>query len=55
MQDAVQANEKPEKKEARAWVTVLIGVVVTLAIGLSLWVLFHVPGQKPLLFQVTVA
>jgi len=55
MQDALQAPEKPEKEEARAWVTVIIGVVVALAIGLSLWVLFHVPGQKPLLFQGTVA
>lgn len=54
MQNALQAPEKPEKEETRAWMTASIGVVVALAMGLSLWVLLRVPGQKPLLFQGTV-
>jgi hypothetical protein len=55
MQNALQVPEKPEKEEARFPVTVIIGAVVALAIGLSLWFLFHVPGRGPLLYQGTVA
>ena len=55
MQNALQVPEKSRKEEASGWVTVVIGAVVALAIGLSLWFLFHVPGQRPLLFRGTVA
>ncbi len=55
MHNESQLPEKPAKEEASRWVTVIIGIVVALAIGLSLWFLLHVPGQRPLLFQGTVA
>jgi len=55
MQNELQLSEKSGKEEASGWVTVIIGAVVALAIGLSLWFLFHVPGQRPVLFQGNVA
>jgi hypothetical protein len=54
MQNELQIPEKPGKEEASGWVTVIIGIVVALAIGLSLWFLFHVPAGAPGLYQGTV-
>ena len=54
MQNELQIRERPGKEGASGWVTVTIGIVVALAIGLSLWFLFHVPAVTPRLYQGTV-
>lgn len=54
MQSAMQVPEKPEKQEAHSTMTVIIGAMVALAIGLSLWFLFHVPAEAPRMYQGTV-
>ena len=45
MHNSLQEPEKVEKKEAGSWMTVIIGVVVALAIGISLWFLFQGQGR----------
>src|SRR5271165_4958142 len=55
MPNALQDPEKPEKEEARSALTLIIGAVVVLAIGLSLWFLFHVPAGGPLTYRGSVA
>ncbi len=54
MPNALQIPEKPEKGEASSTMTVIIGVIVALAIGFSLWFLFHAPAGGPRTYQGTV-
>jgi len=54
MQNALQDPEKPEKEEERSPVTLIIGGVVVLSIGLSLWFLLHGPAGLPAGSQSTV-
>jgi hypothetical protein len=54
MQSPLQNPEKPEKEGRRSPVTLIIGGVVVLSIGLSLWFLFHVPLGGPATYQSTV-
>ena len=54
MQNALQDPEKVEKEGRRSPVTLIIGGVVALSIGLSFWFLFHVPLGGPATYQATV-
>jgi hypothetical protein len=55
MHNALQVPEKSGKEEAPSSMTVIIGVIVALAIGFSLWFLFHVPARGPVRYQGAVA
>jgi len=54
MQNALQDPENPEKAAKISLGTLLIGVVVALSIGLSLWFLIHAPLGGPATYQATV-
>ena len=54
MQNALQDPEKLEQEAKRSPVTLIIGAIVVLAIGLSLWFLLHMPGLGPASFRGTV-
>ena len=54
MQDGLQDPEKLEEVEKRSLVTLIIGCVVVVAIGLSLWFLLHAPALGPSGYRRTV-
>jgi hypothetical protein len=54
MQNALQDAEKLEKEERRSPITLIIGGVVVVSIGLSLWFLLHVPAAGPATYRGTI-
>jgi hypothetical protein len=54
MQNGLHDPETLEKEGRRSPVTLIIGAVVALAIGLTFWFLFHVPWGGPATYQATV-
>jgi len=54
MQNGLHDPESLEKEGRRSPVTLIIGAVVALAIGLTFWFLFHVPWGGPATYQATV-
>ena len=54
MQNALHDPEKIAKAEKRSPLTLIIGGVVAVSIGLSFWFLFHTPLAGPAAYQATV-
>jgi hypothetical protein len=54
MQNALQDPEKPAQDGKRSPLTLIIGGVVALSIGLTFWFLFHAPLGGPATYQATV-